>query len=81
MIEILERMLSCRMPDFAKFDLNEKMHLCKVMTFERYPKVLLSLLGYSAGYGRPRCCLFFPSLYRANRNLQIKRWLEAPGKI
>ena len=66
MIEVLERMLSCRMPDFAKFDLNEKMHLCKVMTFERYPKVFLRLLGYAAGYGGSHCCLFFLGLYRAD---------------
>jgi hypothetical protein len=35
---ILERMLSSRLQDFAKLGMNERLHLCKIMQLDFYPK-------------------------------------------
>jgi hypothetical protein len=35
---VLERMLSSRLQDFAKLGMNERLHLCKIMQLDFYPK-------------------------------------------
>lgn len=42
-IEKLQNILYHKMPDFAKFSLNERVTFCKVMSFDTYPKNTLMI--------------------------------------
>jgi hypothetical protein len=37
-VDLLERMLSSRIPDFAKLGIKERLHLCKIMSLDFHPQ-------------------------------------------